>query len=41
MLWRVLSPVPGEGLGAVTRSKSSGGSVVGEAEAGVWFGRLT
>jgi hypothetical protein len=40
MLWRVLPPVLGAGLGAVTRSNPTGGSGVDEAEAGVWFGRL-
>jgi hypothetical protein len=34
-VWRVLSCVLG--LGAVTRSDPIGGSVVDEAEAGVWF----
>jgi hypothetical protein len=40
MLWRVLSRVLGVGLGAMTRSKSSGSSVVDEADAGVWLDRL-
>jgi len=40
MLLRVLPPVLGAGLGAVTWSNPKGGSVVDEAEAGVQFDRL-